>query len=748
MHYTTTNYKSFEETYNFFAHFNKILEQHIPNFKIKLSKEFVKDLSARRFHMETNSSFYEEKTRRLLEAIKISFINENSLIENNTYLPLNTEKINNKATFGTLLQEGVARHLTGKSEEEVFEYLAQIITYVYWAYNLNQGVVIELDHDVQKTDFPILEKIKKNFTPISVSTEDNISNNLQYKKTKELLFTPAVQDFVWKIEEQLIIKRWDDETHVLEQLKQNISNISFVDRSLFNEAKFNEKVAIILLLNIRGDNLQSFIEAFKINENQFKEIIIPIFEKIQLFEDKEYFLKNLDKIEKIIKYSKNRRIETPNLEKYIIDFVNNVEEGDKVSNFLNYIDYISKENIVKPHILELLHSSSMGKKDLLEKIYHRYPDINSRSYFLKILEMTKQSYFYQNYTQPLKEFLKNACLEDILILVEKSPHTMLNYIESEQSPFTAKIDYDFCEKLVSSIERSSLNSDDKNSQIKLLQSLLTEEYIEKNIKRIYELSLSLNNDILDPKYVRQIYEDTEYIKYLLMNRKLNLAREENYFKYSKSVVLENGELNTQLYNLFSNQFVYAIRSSGYYEKDSPKDKLLQAISKANKSVVKDIVTNKPYNYTLLNTRQKLDIELSTIFLNQLQQTTSQNSNMGLSAIPVILLQNRDFCLKYIEFIFSSNKSAKEMHLLKSIPTDFWNNKSFVLKICSIMDNTEIQPALVIEIMEKFPLKIQEFFKKFDMKKGDYESFLSTYILKQELSNTLQLRDNQGRVNKL
>lgn len=739
MYYTTTDYKNFEENYNFFAHFHKIVTDYIPQLEFKISKDLIEKLDREKLSIGTNE-YYPEGVRDLCDAIQIHLINNDYV---GHFLPLRAIKINNRTSMGALLKEGIKEQLEGRSESEKIAYLGSIITYIYTARRAGTGVRIHFDNDLQDTSIAVIDKISKYFVPekVTPSTEHVMTN---YDKIKKLFFTPETEDFNWYIQEDLVIKRWDDEAYVLSQVSQSSSNIAFIDKSLFENNLFNEKLAKIIFSKIEPKSSTSFWEQLEITREKFKEISPLLFKGINDFEDKKFFKDNINYVKALESYHKTAGLDSQYFKLFITSTVNNLKEGETISSLYQYIDYIDRENIVKPYILMQLENPNSWSTTLLENIYNRYPDIEDREYFLNIMKLKSQQYFSHDYMQPLKKFLKNCTQEDFIEVMNISASTLSNYMSYMntvgEKPFDFSYDYDFCEQLLSAVEAFNNEGDNRKNKAKILQFMLTPEFIDKNVKRIYNYSLSGNWYILSPDNLQKVYNDTAYMKDLLKSKKLSKNHEEEYFKFISPTLLEPKSFDIELFSLFS----FPILEDSIRYNEAMRARVNECIKQLNYESIQKLLERNSLNYLFLTHEQKIDTNLATQFIEGLNKGSNLKEKY-FGIIPPILMKNKDL---YLLMIGSAMQTNLAPQLLKKCPKEFWNNKEFILKICSMLDNSNKSDSLIQTYIAAMPQKIQEFFKKFDMKKGDYQNFLSMYILKQELNQSLQVSVSKPKINKL
>lgn len=739
MYYTTTDYKNFEENYNFFAHFHKIVTDYIPQLEFKISKDLIEKLDREKLSIGTNE-YYPEGVRDLCDAIQIHLINNDYV---GRFLPLRAIKINNRTSMGALLKEGIKEQLEGKSESEKIAYLGSLITYLYTARRAGTGVRIHFDNNLQDTSIPVIEKISKYFVQEKVTppTEHVMTN---YDKIKKLFFTPETEDFNWYIQEDLVIKRWDDEAYVLSQVSQSSSNIAFIDKSLFENNLFNEKLAKIIFSKIEHKSSTSFWEQLEITREKFKEISPLLFSRINDFEDKKFFRNKIGCVKALESYHKTAGLDSQYFKLFITSTVNNLKEGEAISSLYQYIDYIDRENIVKPYILMQLENPNSWSTTLLENIYNRYPDIEDREYFLNIMKFKSQQYFSHDYMQPLKKFLKNCTQEDFIEVMNISASTLSNYMSYMntvgEKPFDFIYDYDFCEQLLSASEVSNNEGDNRKNKAKILQFVLTPEFIEKNVKRIYNYCILGNWNILSPANLQTLYQDTEYMKNLLKQKILSNKREEEYFKFISPTLLEPKSFDIELFSLFS----FPLLEDSIRYNEAMRARVNECMKQLNYESIQKLLERNSLNYSFLTHEQKIDTNLATQFIEGLNKGSNLKEKY-FGIIPPILMKNKDL---YLLMIGSAMQTNLAPQLLKKCPKEFWNNKEFILKICSMLDNSNKSDSLIQTYIAAMPQKIQEFFKKFDMKKGDYQNFLSMYILKQELNQSLQVSVSKPKINKL
>lgn len=742
MYYKYSSQEAFESLYNMFSQINKAIMKDIPLYYQKIDKDFLSHTSKSQNNITGN-------------------LLKNNLVENflyndfeNSFLPINFDNINARSVFNSLLIQGVTKETQDKTPEEKVLYWSQIISYIYHCRENKKPIVIKTSTDINtlSTSIPIVNKIQKSFTILSneeLSQRDNLWHHETplYLERQAKILKDGEENFLWEIDNSLIVNNWADPDYVLLKVVEKINNLSFIDKQLLNDTDFTEKIVLTILEKIRIHvyKNEDILTQIGINEQFYKNSIVPLFEQIDSFSN-ETLHKYTDTLYKVYQFNKKLGISNEKIKSYFKDYFSVLDKNSVVftDDITNFIQFFDEKNIIKSHIIEKIKdikskSRVTNQKTILESVFEHFPHLEDKNLILQLLDThpIKDIYFRSfSYGDALIKFTKKLNEQEMMEFINHSSQTKL-FIEKYLLE-NYKFSFEVKENFINQVLNYNLKNNPDHS-IDWICSLISmnKQYIQNNYERILDLNINFNYQTLDikNKLLTCLYKDSNLLRKKISERTLQKDFKEHVLKNNLQIFIKDNKLDLTLLSHISWQ---ELKSTFTY---SYGNTLLSKITQLDIAQATEFTKKEPLNYIFLSTKCKLDIDLSKNFL---YATITKNKHDLLSLfhhIPEALFQNAEISLICIDNYLNKNENI----YLSKIPKKLWNNKDFILKVCHKMDKSTTSQNE--QLISTLPDNIQLFFKKFELKTGNYESFISTYIEKKELNKEIAAQNQENIVDK-
>lgn len=740
MYYKYSSQEAFESLYNMFSQINKAILKDIPLYYQKIDKDFLSHTS------KSQNSI----TGNLLK---------NNLVENflyndfeNSFLPLNFDNINARSVFNSLLTQGITKETQNKTPEEKVLYWSQIIAYIYHCRENKKPIVIKTSTDINtlSSSIPIVDKIQKSFTPLhseELSQRDNLWHHETplYLERQAKILKDGEENFLWEIDNSLIVNHWADPDYVLLKVVEKINNLTFIDQQLLNDPIFTEKIVIAILEKIRIHvyKNEDILIQIGINDKFYKNSIAPLFDQIDSFSNENLY-KYTDTLYKVYQFNKKLGINNDSNEKIKSYFKNYFSVLDKDSvvftdDITNFIQFFDEKNLIKPHVIEKIKdikskSRVTNQKTILESVFEHFPHLEDKNLILQLLEThpVKDIYFRSfSYGDALIKFTKKLNEQQMMEFINYSSQNKL-FIEKyllEGYKFSFEIKEDFINQV---LNHTLKNNPDNSIDWICSLILMNKKYIENNYERILDLNINFNYQTqeIKNKLLTCLYKDSDLLRKKISEKTLQKEFREHMLKNNSQIFIQDNKLDYTLLSHISSQ---ELKSTFMY---SSGNTLLSKITQLDIVQATEFTKKEPLNYIFLSTKCKLDIELSKKFLYATITKNKHDLFALFHHIPDVIFQNAEISLICIDNYLNNNEKI----YLSKIPKKLWNNKDFILKVCHKMDKSTTDQNE--QLISTLPDNIQLFFKKFELKTGNYESFISTYIEKKELNQEIVAKNSQ------